>query len=437
MNLTTRLIKLILAVIAIAAIYSSNPDDSGGIGWLGYLAGALVLAVMMLFYYRSQAITVVTKITGKPWIEKNVSGYFGIFSVAKLVKDRYKLMVDHFGQTVVDESIRAHGFAFFVKPILENLVDSRLVNHVLKKHRCKLDDLGQIELSSEGNDKLDRVIKVCKKINYEFGDFNKAHVSHYFISYGSKFTHKLRDYLANFSGNQIFEDVNKYGKDSLEYLSLKKLGYKEQLIADAFEKLGADKARAFLSFIYALVGDQDNEEITRILNLFAIISENKDVINSFSKLRGDEKAESYWKRVKTTFDKLNMPITSIDALVFAFVTIIDKYAHVYDTVMDHIDHKLLTDIRVFHNACSYQAKYGSVEIVQKILSHEIWEGATKEQIQESWGMPNAIDKRLGSRVTWEGWYYGGQTEKTAKRVVWFRKSSNKGEEGARKWNIKN
>ena len=75
-------------------------------------------------------------------------------------------------------------------------------------------------------------------------------------------------------------------------------------------------------------------------------------------------------------------------------------------------------------------------IAQKIQNHEIWQGATKRQVLASWGKPDAIDKRPGPRVTWEGWYYGGQTENTAKRVVWFRKSSNKGEEGAQKWNIR-
>lgn len=75
-------------------------------------------------------------------------------------------------------------------------------------------------------------------------------------------------------------------------------------------------------------------------------------------------------------------------------------------------------------------------ISQKIKNHQIWQGATKRQVLASWGKPDAIDKRPGPRVTWEGWFYGGQTEKTAKRVVWFRSSSNKGEEGVNKWEIK-
>ena len=75
-------------------------------------------------------------------------------------------------------------------------------------------------------------------------------------------------------------------------------------------------------------------------------------------------------------------------------------------------------------------------IAQKIKNHQIWQGATKRQVLASWGKPDAIDKRPGPRVTWEGWFYGGQTEKTAKRVVWFRSSSNKGEEGVNKWEIK-
>ena len=93
-------------------------------------------------------------------------------------------------------------------------------------------------------------------------------------------------------------------------------------------------------------------------------------------------------------------------------------------------------ILAFMGFSYYRNRQNRQRIAQKIQNHEIWQGATKRQVLASWGKPDAIDKRPGPRVTWEGWYYGGQTENTAKRVVWFRKSSNKGEEGAQKWNIR-
>ena len=264
----------------------SSSDDSGGIGWLAYLAGALVLGLIALFFLRSQKIATVTKIAGKEWVEENVHGFFGIFSVADLVEERYKMMTDFFSQGTVDSAIQRYGF--------DNIVKALFLVEIQKKWR----DEDSMKVESW-----------------------------------------------NAENGQSFDD--------------------SQVQVIGLEKWFGKGGTCFET------SSENNEKIRFGIWALKLIKKGK----AFS---------------------INFP-----------------------------------------TICKLLSKYNSEDIAIKILNCEIWEGATKEQMKDSWGNPTYIDNRPGPRVTWEGWYYGANTEKEAYGVIWFRTSSNKGEEGAKKWTLKN
>jgi hypothetical protein len=51
-------------------------------------------------------------------------------------------------------------------------------------------------------------------------------------------------------------------------------------------------------------------------------------------------------------------------------------------------------------------KYGSLEIVEKIMAKKIWLGMTDKMARESWGTPDDINRTVGSWGVHEQWIYG-------------------------------
>jgi hypothetical protein len=51
-------------------------------------------------------------------------------------------------------------------------------------------------------------------------------------------------------------------------------------------------------------------------------------------------------------------------------------------------------------------KYGNDEIVEAIINKQLWQGATPEQIVDSWGYPDDVDRSVFKNKTKETWKYG-------------------------------
>ena len=51
-------------------------------------------------------------------------------------------------------------------------------------------------------------------------------------------------------------------------------------------------------------------------------------------------------------------------------------------------------------------KYGSAELVGRLLGREYWQGQTAEQLRDSLGPPHDIDERVMKTRTRETWKYG-------------------------------
>lgn len=52
------------------------------------------------------------------------------------------------------------------------------------------------------------------------------------------------------------------------------------------------------------------------------------------------------------------------------------------------------------------AKYGSAQIADDIIAQKIWQGMTSEQLADSWGNPQDVDKKVFKQKTNETWKYG-------------------------------
>ena len=51
-------------------------------------------------------------------------------------------------------------------------------------------------------------------------------------------------------------------------------------------------------------------------------------------------------------------------------------------------------------------KYGDEEDVDRIMREKVWQGATLEQVVDSWGMPDDVDKTVLKNKTKQTWKYG-------------------------------
>jgi len=52
------------------------------------------------------------------------------------------------------------------------------------------------------------------------------------------------------------------------------------------------------------------------------------------------------------------------------------------------------------------AKYGSEQVADDIISRKVWQGMTSEQLMDSWGQPQDVDKKVYKQKTNETWKYG-------------------------------
>jgi hypothetical protein len=50
-------------------------------------------------------------------------------------------------------------------------------------------------------------------------------------------------------------------------------------------------------------------------------------------------------------------------------------------------------------------KYGSEEVAERIMSKEVWQGMSVEQLIDSWGKPEDIDQTVMKSKTKETWKY--------------------------------
>lgn len=64
-------------------------------------------------------------------------------------------------------------------------------------------------------------------------------------------------------------------------------------------------------------------------------------------------------------------------------------------------------------------KYGDAELVETIMSSKIWQGMSMEQLRDSWGAPEAVDKKVYKTKTAQTYKYGQTGKNRFSNRVWI------------------